>query len=195
MNKISLLIGVSAFSLFAFSTPANAKDTYFGVYGGANWNDVVDSPLVDDNSGTVLGAVAGFKVNQVPGLRLELDASYRTNEVDILGGLITADHDTTALLGNVVYDLPAVVAGGRPYVLAGVGVASTEATFENVSLLKLEASGVAWQLGTGMNWDVADGITAGVGYRYFQGPELDVLGTELSDGSNHSVVASVNFAF
>lgn len=195
MNKISLFIGISAFSLFAFSAPSSAKDTYFGVYGGANWNDVIESPIVEDNSGTVLGGVVGFKVNQVPGLRLELDVSYRTNEVDVLGGFINADHETTALLGNVVYDLPTVVAGGRPYVLAGLGVASTEATFENVSLLKLEASGVAWQLGTGMNWAVADGITAGVGYRYFQGPELEVLGLELSDGSNHSVVASVNFAF
>jgi opacity protein-like surface antigen len=45
-----------------------------------------------------------------------------------------------------------------------------------------------------MNWKVADGVTAGVGYRYFQGPELEFLGNELSDGSNHSVVASVSFA-
>jgi hypothetical protein len=45
-----------------------------------------------------------------------------------------------------------------------------------------------------MNWTIADGIQAGVGYRYFQGPDISVLGTELSDGSNHSVIAQFSFA-
>lgn len=171
--------------------------SYVGLYGGVNWNDVLKSPYVDSETGYVFGGVLGTHVPSVKGLRLEADLSFRQNEIDVYSGLVTADHDTTALLGNVVYDLPAdVVALGnlKPYVLAGAGFAQTEATFENVSLLKLESSGFAWQLGAGVNAELAEGVTLGVGYRYFQGPSLEVLGTELSDGSNDSVVASVNFA-
>ncbi|MCA6386055.1 MAG: porin family protein [Cytophagales bacterium] len=181
----------------AMAAPAVASDSYVGVYGGVNLDNVIDSPIVKDKVvGTVVGGVVGKELSAVPGLRVELDASYRTNDVKLLTPLggIDIDHETTAVMGNVVYDLPVSLLGGKPYLLAGLGVAETQVTFENVSLLQLETSGMAWQAGLGYNWTVADGVTAGVGYRYFQGPELDVLGTELSDGSNHSVVASVSFA-
>jgi opacity protein-like surface antigen len=169
--------------------------SYIGLYGGANWDDVISSKFVDDNSGYTVGAVVGTRVNAVKGLRIEADLSTRQNDVDIFGGKISAQHETNAILGNVVYDVPVELGPVHPYVLAGLGYAKTTATFEDVSLLKLEASGVAWQLGAGINTQIADGVTAGVGYRYMQGPAIEVLNTELSDGSNHSVVASVNFAF
>lgn len=189
MNK-TFIATVLASSVLV--SPAFARDNYVGVYGGMNWNDAINAPLVKEKDGTVLGAVVGTNLPAVKGMRLELDASYRTNDVKV--GPFDIQHDTTALMGNVVYDLPVFVGGGQPYVLVGLGVAETEATFENISVVSVETSGVAWQLGTGMNWKVADEVTAGVGYRYFQGPELDVLGYQLSDGSNHSVVASVSFA-
>ena len=134
-------------------------------------------------------------MNAVKGLRIEADLSNRSNDVDIFGGAITAQHETTSILGNVVYDVPVDFGPVHPYVLGGVGYAKTTATFENVSLLKLEASGVAWQLGAGVNTEIAPGITAGVGYRHFEGPAIEVLNTQLSDGGNDSVIASVNFTF
>lgn len=192
--KIITLAVVIAATLLSSVTAASAEGSYVGAYGGANWNDLVSTPLADSNTGVVIGGVIGTKVPAVPGLRIEADVSYRTNEIDIFGGAITADHETVALLGNAVYDLPVDLGPVRPYVLAGVGFAQTQATFENVALLRLEASGVAYQLGAGINTELAPGVTAGVGYRYFVGPEIEVLGLQLSDGSNHSVVASLNFA-
>lgn len=185
---------VIAVSLVAAAS-ANAKGFYTSVYGGANWDDVINAPFVNDNTGMVIGGTVGTTIDQVPGLRIEADISHRQNEVDVFGGFIKADHNTFALLGNVVYDLPVELGPVHPYVLAGVGYGHTEATFENVSLLKLEASGVAWQLGAGVNTKVADGVIAGVGYRYFNSPEIDVLGLNLSDGTNHSLVAHVAFQF
>lgn len=181
----------------AFVSPALADESYVGVYGGANFDEVIDSPIVKDKTvGTVVGGVVGKSLSIPVPARVELDVSYRTNDVDVLTplGAIDVDHETTAIMGNFVYDVPVSLLGGRPYVLAGLGVAKTEVTVENVSVLQLENTGIAWQAGVGYNWSVADGVTAGLGYRYFQGPELNVLGTELSDGSNHSVVASVSFA-
>ena len=189
MNR-SLLASVAFVSLVSV---ASADGWYSSVYGGWNQDDVISAKGVDGQSGYVIGGTVGKTVPAVPGLRIEADVSFRQNEVDVFK-FISADHDTTSVLVNAAYDLPLTIAKGRPYVLAGVGVAKTEATFEDVALLKLESSGVAYQLGTGMNWTIADGIQAGVGYRYFQGPDLSVLGTELSDGSNHSVVAQLSFA-
>ena len=192
MRLISLAVALAAFIFSAI--PAQAEGSYIGAYGGANWNDLVSTPFADSNTGVVVGGVLGTKVPAVPGLRIEADVSYRTNEIDIFGGAITADHETVALLGNAVYDIPVSLGPVRPYVLAGVGYAQTQATFENVALLRLEASGVAYQLGAGLNMELAPGVAAGVGYRYFAGPELEVLGLQLSDGTNHSVVAELKFA-
>lgn len=193
MKSFFTAVASVLFATVAFTGPVSAK-AYTGAYGGLNWNDVVSAPFVDNETGTVVGVVLGKSVDSVPGLRMELDASYRNNEVNLFGGFISAEHDTTALMANAVYDFPvAIVGGGVPYALAGVGVAHTEATFENVSLLKLESTDLAWQLGTGVNWQVAEGVKAGVGYRYFAGPELEVLGLELSDGTNHSAVATLSF--
>lgn len=187
------LFGLVLFAMLC-AMPASANNWYTGVYGGFNWNDVINQKFVDDKSGYVIGGVVGKTVPAVAGLRIEADVSFRQNEVDIFNGAISADHDTFALMGNVVYDLPVFLGPVQPYVLAGVGYGHTEATFEDVALLKLENSGLAWQLGAGANVKVADGISAGLGYRYLSAPEIEVLGTELSDGGNHSVVAELKFA-
>lgn len=36
-------------------------------------------------------------------------------------------------------------------------------------------NGFAWQLGGGINFDVSPNVIIGVGYRYFSGPDVDVL--------------------
>lgn len=186
---------IASASLIAL-TPVNAA-TYLGLYGGWNESDVIAIPFVDRQPGHVVGGVFGTSTG-VPGLRFEADLSFRQNEVDIFGGIISADHDTTALLGNVAYDIPVAVGPISPYVLAGVGYANTRATFEDVALLRLEASGIAWQVGGGLTASLGSGINLGIGYRYLQGPELNPLSglglPELSDGSNHSVVAEARFA-
>lgn len=181
--------------LIAVSTASAAP--YIGVYGGWNKDDVIVLPFVVAQDGHVVGGVLGTNVASVPGLRFEADVSFRQNEVEIFGGLINADHDTTALMGNVAYDIAAGLPV-TPYVLAGIGWAQTRATFEDVALLRLEASGLAWQVGGGISVEVATGVHAGIGYRYFQGPEINPLAglglPELSDGSNQSVVAEMRFA-
>lgn len=172
--------------------PAAAGDYKFSVYGGANWNDVISDEYVDDKSGYVIGATISTPVKSVQGLSLQADLSFRQNEIDVYD-YINVDHDTTALMLNGVYNLPVDFGPAKPYVLAGVGFANTQATFTDVALLRLESSGVAYQLGAGLETKVSDDVTAGIGYRYFAGPSLEVLGTELSDGTNHSLIASLTF--
>ena len=185
-----LLLAFAA-SLVACCATATAGDWYTSVYGGLNRDNVIDVPFVDSGNGAVFGATVGRNIAAIPGLRIEADLSYRTNEVDIFGGAITANHDTTGALFNVAYDFGAGPV--MPYILAGVGYAHTEATFENISLLKLESSDVAFQLGAGATAPLFPGARIGIGYRFFQGPTIDVLGTELSDGDNHSLIGSLHF--
>ena len=171
---------------------AAKADAYISLHGGANWSDVVNAPGVEENTGVVIGGAVGMPVKSVPGLRLEGEISYRNNEVDVFN-FITADQESFTVMGNVVYDLPVRLGPVQPYVLGGVGYGHSSATFENVALLKLESSGLAYQLGAGAEVDIADGIRAGIGYRYVVTPEIEVLGLNLSDGSNHEVVATVRF--
>lgn len=179
-------------SIVACASSATAGDWYVSAYGGVNIDSVIDAPIVESQTGVVVGGTVGKKL-AVPGLRIEADLSFRRNEVEIFGGAITADHTTTGLLMNAVYDFDVGSDPLKPYVLAGVGYARTEAVFENVSLLKLEASDVAFQAGAGVQTVVWPGARLGVGYRFFKGPTVEILGTELSDGTNHSVIGSLSF--
>lgn len=188
MNRV-LLASVASVALASVAT---AGEWYSSVYGGYNKDEIISAKGVDDQSGYVIGGTVGKKIQGVPGLRIEADLAFRQNEVELFGGFISADHDTTSLLVNAAYDFQ-VDWKVKPYILAGVGVAKTSATFEDVALLRLESTGLAYQLGAGMNFKVAEGITAGAGYRYFQADEIEVLGLNLSDGTNHSVVAQVTF--
>lgn len=180
---------LAALTITALSAlSAQADGTYATAFGGANWDDVA-SPL-DSDTGFVVGGALGTSIKAVPGLRAEVEVAFRTNDVS-LGKFLNAEHNTTSVMGNVAYDFNAAIGPFRPFVLAGAGFAHTEGVIENLSLATLESSGFAWQLGAGVNTQLAEGVKAGVGYRYFQGPELEVLGFEVSDGSNHAVLATV----
>lgn len=181
-----------ATSLAVCCATATAGDWYTSIYGGVNLNNVISAPFVNEKTGLVVGGSVGRNnLAGVPGLRGELDLSFRTNEVEVFS-FITANHDTTAAMFNLAYDFQ--TAGPvQPYLLLGAGYGHTEATFESVSLLKLERSDVAFQAGAGATVPIVPGIRFGVGYRFFAGPEIDVLGTQLSDGTNHSVIGSLKF--
>lgn len=187
MTKVLLLI---AASLVACCASATAGDWYASVYGGINRDSVTEAPFIELKTGGVFGGAVGKRIAAVPGLRAELDLSYRTNEVDLT--FITAQHETTGAMFNLAYD---VDIGGnvKTYVLVGGGYAHTEATFENISLLKLEASDMAYQLGAGATVPLTPGVNLSVGYRFFQGPVVEVFGLELSDGQNHSLIGSLSF--
>lgn len=197
MTKLTLAAVYAAMILLVLMVvPAKADGWYAGVYGGANFDDVIEASGVDNKSGVLIGGVVGKGVKAVPGLRVEADISFRQNEVtfDPCGpcAAVTIDHDTWALMANAAYDVDLGMV--KPYALVGVGYANTQGTLENIALARVESAGVAWQLGTGVNVDVADGVTVGAGYRYFNGPDVTVLGTELASGGNHSVLASASFA-
>jgi opacity protein-like surface antigen len=195
----SILLSTASIAL-SLSAAASPQAYYIGTYGGANWDDVleVSSPWIssESNTGYVVGGVLGTTVPSLPGLRFEVDISHRKNGVDLVVWKtpLSVDHTTFGLLANGVYDVPVDLAFLHPYVLVGAGYAHSTMTLEDIHLASVESSGFAWQLGAGVNTELTPGVYLGLGYRYFQGPEIEVLSTELSSGSNHSVLASLNFS-
>lgn len=182
---------------FAAIIPTAAAGSYVTAYGGLNFDNVLNHPAVTDSAGAVVGGTIGTSVDSLPGIRVEADISFRQNDVDIgpFGPFtINASHETFALMGNAVWDVPVTLGPVQPYALLGAGYAHTEGIFENLSVAKVEASGFAWQIGTGLNVAVTDGVTLGIGYRYQRSPELQVFGAELSNGVNHAALIEARIA-
>ena len=110
-------------------------------------------------------------------------------------GFVPLEHDTTAVMANVLYDIQIEQAGRFvPYVMAGAGVAHTELTVGGLAPLTIENDGFAWQAGAGVNYRVSDSVALGVGYRYLEAPAVEVFGFELDGGGNHAVMAHATIA-
>jgi opacity protein-like surface antigen len=228
-TKLTLLASTAAAAL-AFTAPAQAAgDFYAGVFGGGNWvNDqsftAATAPTVsadtlswatDGDSGFIVGGAVGMSLKQLMGgLRAEVEVAYRENQIDGswtsnttappgTGGTLDIDHSTFSVLANLWYDVD--VGSISPYIGGGLGWADTE--IEGTYLgaaggpFSFSNSGFAWQVGAGINFDVSPNIKLGVGYRYFEGPEVTVGSVNLPlnsatgdvDSENHSAIVSLTF--
>jgi opacity protein-like surface antigen len=197
------LLATSAFALLAGASQAHAGGLYLSVFGGANFlNDqsgrITDTTTAswssDAETGFVIGGALGTRLdNWAKGLRVEVEASYRRNDVGgrwttddgSTGGFIDANASTFALMANAWYDID-IGSKVRPYVGGGVGWSrsqldagfvetftdTTPVTPNLVGTTTAENSGFAWHLGFGINYEVAQDVDLGIGYRYFRGTNL-----------------------
>lgn len=199
------LLASSALVLCAAGV-ADAHSPYLTVFGGVNLqNDnsaaqAVGSGVLfgttsydaEHEAGFLLGGALGTRLDEVlPGLRLEVEASWRRNDIagrfhenDFFGnrnGILDADQSTFAVMANIWYDIDL---GGKlvPYFGGGAGWARTQAdgVFYRTAVtpgisqtFDVDGSGFAWQLGAGLKYPIDDGVTLGVNYRYFRGPDID----------------------
>lgn len=148
----------------------------------------------DSDTGFVVGGAIGTDL-WLKGLRGEIEVSYRRNDVggdwvqrsfttpttptSTYGGAVDGNSSTFAVMANVWYDLP-LGWKMRPYVGGGVGWGRSkfEAAFLSTSgynaytQVDAEHSGFAYQLGAGFNYEVAPGVDVGLGYRYFNAPNV-----------------------
>ncbi|MCE9521357.1 MAG: outer membrane beta-barrel protein [Alphaproteobacteria bacterium] len=207
MRMKRVLLATTALALLAGAQQAQAGDLYISVFGGANFladdSGVFSSGTAaisfDNDTGFVLGGAVGTSLDKwAKGLRVELEASYRRNDLggswftdadsppvtDTSGGPIDGNMSTFAIMTNVWYDID-INSKIKPYVGGGVGWARVNAdtaliyTFCNGGTCtgtntntNVENSGFAWQLGVGFNYEVAPDVDVGLGYRYFRGPSF-----------------------
>lgn len=185
----------------ALAAPASA-DSYVSAYGGANFGEefsVGDWLTFDKETGSVIGGTLGTTIPAMPGFRAELDVSFRQNDI---GALLCEDlaldgtDETTGVLANIAYDVPVGTFPVKPYVLAGVGFGhrTIEVRTPWLDSFSASESGLAWQVGAGAQYEIAEGVKIGAGYRYFDAPNVErsfFKTTVDADGSNHSVVATL----
>jgi len=174
----------------------------------------------DADTGFVVGGAVGMSLNQfMQGLRVEAEVGYRQQNVNgvwnstvvttggttSVTGTLDYDHSSLSVMANVWYDFN--VAGVTPYIGGGIGWAQTEVEGNYVDLtspgivpFSFDDNGFAWQLGAGVNFDIAPNMKLGVGYRYFEGPEVTVLAPNVLtvnplagevDDQNHSVLVNL----
>lgn len=225
-TKLTLLASTTLVAL-AIAAPAQAAGSgwYVNLSGGANWlsddgftatngNDTLTfSP--DSDTGFIVSGAIGYSLNNVlQGLRVEVEAGYRENQVDGLwtadrnngagtgtsSGALDYEHSTFSVLANAWYDFN--VAGVTPYIGGGIGWADTDLdgtyTGGNIPVLSFSDDGFAWQAGAGINFDISPNMKLGVGYRYFEGPEVTVLAPHALntasgevESQNHSALLSL----
>lgn len=216
--KSSLLFSASLAVLSLVPFAKADVPVYISAYGGADFSDDWSgegpwaSFSVGTSGGYVVGGILGVKIAQIPGLSLELDVNHRHNSLSgEFNGCdtfpLSGADNTFGVLANARYSFEGPW-GTRPYILAGAGYAHRRIALNpapsNFALNGggAEESGVAWQLGTGVEVSVAKDISLGVGYIYFQGPQIDRLAIFGKDSTffeapneHHAVVASATFSF
>jgi opacity protein-like surface antigen len=230
LNKRILLASRALATVLASGSPAQAGDIYFSFLGGANFQQdrsvFVDSfstsasSHVDPNTGFVLGAAVGTHLDRwLRGLRAEIEAAYRRNEADgnwfvetdfifDAAGPLDANISTFAVLANVWYDID-VGHKWVPYLGGGVGWGRTKfngalvdtSGFGGTTTFSGENSGFVYQIGGGINYEVQEGVSLGIGYRMFRGPEIknnvfvgkngNVTLPVHGENENHSVLISL----
>jgi opacity protein-like surface antigen len=189
--------------------PSGLYATFFagGSFASGEISMVISPPLeitipVDLEAGFIVGGAVGMSVYQ--NLRGELEFSYMQANVSTEELGFPDDLKLTStgynFLANLWYDFVNDTSF-TPYVGAGVGYGYNETGADGYYY---ESSGLLYQLGAGVKFDVADNIALDVGYRYRVLSDADVTfngvappaGFDVTtNATNHIVQAGVTFGF
>ncbi|MDP9782090.1 outer membrane protein [Pseudomonas fluorescens] len=194
-----LVMGIVGLGVIApASSFADTLGPYVSAMGGVNW--VADQDLTQNDSdfvemefnqplhsGFATGLALGWRFPV--GLRPEVELSYRRNTLKQFNNRIyeggssidgKGEEQASSLMANLWYDipnLPAPLSRFTPYVGGGLGYAV-------LTIKGLEAGGVefggthrdtvsAWQLGTGVGYELNEHWSMSLDYRYFKTREAN----------------------
>jgi opacity protein-like surface antigen len=196
LSAICINLGLAKISLAEESGNAEKKDgsVYVKAFGGLNFLRNADlesggsSPLPEGEASFDAGLNVGLAVgyNLLEELALELEYSYRNNDIDKIKGQSgnfakSGDLASVAIMANVLYS-PNVSKSFSPYIGGGVGIlqeidSDVEFT-NNDSVRDLEDSTIALQLIAGVEVPIADSLAV-----FGEGRYLGAPGPELSNNS------------
>lgn len=142
------------------------------------------------NSNLMAGALG---VRLTPEIDLEVELSYRKPDITSFtpaGGSKTAmggEIRTAAIMLNGYYnfDMPWVA---RPFLTAGVGIATHSGEFDDTAGLTVDSSdsdlGLAYQIGGGVKYRLRNDLHLTTGYRYFGTTDVDFASSLISYDSH-----------
>lgn len=187
----SLALSASTIALGAQAQEAASGNKYIAGFGGITTIDDVSASYygytaeLEIDNGFVVGAAAGVSVSNFD---VEAELSYRkadAGDVSVLGYSYAIDGEVNALsaLGNAWYNVD-FSEKLNAYLGGGLGFARLEAEAPGYTD---DSTDFAWQLGAGLDFELSNGFSLGVGYRYFNVPEVGDTDLELK--SNDFFVA------
>lgn len=188
MRHFKLVLFV-ALAMGAGVATASAQGMYAGGNLGVNYtHDGEFAGLGVETSFDVGYAVGGYIGIDMGSYRLEVELSYRANDIDTIGGIAfpPSSITTTALMANAFYDFDSGSAF-VPYVGAGAGVG-----FSTMELLGIEGDATAFaaQFIVGGAYAMSDTLELTVDYRLFimGSPDYEFVGGDLSQEYTNSTV-------
>lgn len=142
--------------------PAYAEAWYAGAFGGLNFthDGNVNGAGTDAkyDMGLAGGGYVGFFVQK--NIRIEAELSYRTNDIDTIGGVgVAGEAETLALMANALIDFK-IESVLQPYLGAGIGFADVDYSIVDDTVL-------AVQMIAGAGIDIAPATQLTVDYRLF----------------------------
>ncbi len=165
------LAAAAAAMMIVGAAPAAAQSFYVGGHGGWNYAHDADTgsgeTITYEFFGYGIGVEVGFRLGS--NLRLEAELTYRSNDVESIGGVNeTAEMNSTSLMANAFYDFNAD-SGFTPYIGGGLGISDVDFkrgtnTFGDTV--------VALQLMAGVMFDLSPGLVMSVDYRLFGTEDL-----------------------
>jgi opacity protein-like surface antigen len=154
----------------------------------------------DPDAGFLISTALGLELDHwLAGLKVEIEGSYRRNHVGggwtrtetevvihaLSSGPIDAHLSTFALMANAWYEF-SIGSRFKPYFGGGIGWARSQVdgvfveptnvvqgladTINPFEGFHVENSGFAYQLGAGITSQISPGVSLGLGYRFFDGP-------------------------
>jgi len=216
MKRLLLTSCVALGALSVLGADAHARDDGFYIGVGAGYNIPHDQDLDISNSNNPEnqtieqlggpGALGAFGYKYEEGWRAEIEAGFRTSEVDgISDGAGSGDVDAWTLIVNGLYDFEAD--GFTPYLGAGAGVAflnySRVTPVNDVngttSLNRLADPNLALQAIAGVSFEIFDDVELTTQYNFLAVPEVEVdTGTGLRSRSefyDHLFTVGLRYTF
>ncbi|GEO80288.1 OmpA family protein [Pararhodospirillum oryzae] len=197
--RVALVGAMAALPLAAQAqTP---QGPYVALQGGVNFN--IDRELsvggvdadVETDLGYAAGGTAGYAFGGGP--RVELEATWRRNNIDNIGPLSNdGDLSSVALMVNALYDIPT---GTKfyPYVGAGIGwvIGMMDSDIADGTSGAFGYQGIA-----GVGYNITDNVGMTLDYRFLgtTGMKFDAVADRDSDYDNylnHTVMLGLRYSF
>jgi OmpA-OmpF porin, OOP family len=216
MRRALLAASVLFFPLAATAQPI--AGLYVGAGGGANFleDQRIRGAFLGSANVTPPGATTSFRTGYVGlgsvgwgfgnGVRVEIEGSYRANDVDS-GASVSGKDQSYGAMANALFDLDIGSPYVFPYLGAGAGDQFVHATRNGPGLHLSDTVGsFAYQAMAGASFPIPGvvGLSVTAEYRFlgmagerkFKGTSNGVpFGIKMSDDNNHSLLLGVRYAF
>ena len=199
MKKILLLGAMSLFCLNAnaqtnsnnLKTYVSGKAKYVMMDSDVTYRDFYGTTMDEDVVGASIAL--GMSLNNRDTGLFRFEAEYNKNDVSTkqYSNSIDLELDTQAVMFNTYYHLPTGSAL-TPYIGFGFGAAHVKGKASRIGEIK--KTNFAWQMGTGISYDLTENFALDLGYRYMDYGDFEKYGYNI-DTRTHEFYTGIRISF